>query len=206
TTSSVSPTPSQLCHLLPTGETCLHHWQTPYQQGIRTFKAKIAVFSFCQEWSIIQQLLNLLPPDCKLRLDANGGLTPDSAQQWLQRLDYYSQIEFLEQPLPPQDWTTLCKLSQTYQTPLALDESVATLSQLQACYHGGWRGIFVIKAAIAGSPRKLRQFCQTHSLDLVFSSVFETPIGMQAAFRLAQDLASPQRALGYGISHWINSL
>jgi len=32
----------------------------------------------------------------------------------------------------------------------------------------------VIKAAIAGSPSRLRQFCREHEIDAVFSSVFET--------------------------------
>jgi len=48
---------------------------------------------------------------------------------------------------------------------------------------------FVIKAAIAGSPSRLRQFCREHEIDAVFSSVFETAIGTQAALKLAVELS-----------------
>ena len=68
----------------------------------------------------------------------------------------------------------MSELSNQYSTPLALDESVATLTQMQACYQRGWQGIFVIKPAIAGFPSQLRKFCQEHKIDAVFSSVFET--------------------------------
>ncbi|HAA31219.1 MAG TPA: o-succinylbenzoate synthase, partial [Cyanobacteria bacterium UBA8553] len=89
-----------------------------------------------------------------------------------------------------------------YSTPIALDESVATIDQLEECYQKGWRGIFVIKVAIAGSPKRLRQFCQKHDIDTVFSSVFETSIGRQAALQLAAELSNPNRAVGFGVNHW----
>jgi O-succinylbenzoate synthase len=95
-------------------------------------------------------------------------------------------------------------MSWHYSTPIALDESVATLDQLEDCYKRGWRGIFVIKTAIAGSPRRLRQFCQAHAIDAVFSSVFESAIARLAALQLAAELSNPNRAIGFGVNHWFN--
>jgi O-succinylbenzoate synthase len=94
------------------------------------------------------------------------------------------------------------ELSYCYATAIALDESVATLAQLEACYQQGWRGIFVIKPSIAGSPKRLRQFCQANKIDAVFSSVFETVVGRQAVLRLASELANNNRAVGFGVNHW----
>jgi O-succinylbenzoate synthase len=82
---------------------------------------------------------------------------------------------------------------------------VATIQQLKDCFEGGWRGIYVIKAAIAGSPILLRQFCRENKIDAVFSSVFETEIGRKAVFRLAGELSNPKRALGFGIDHWFEA-
>ena len=73
---------------------------------------------------------------------------------------------------------------------------------MQACYEQGWRGIFVIKAAIAGSPSRLRQFLKTYQIDAVFSSVLETAIGRKAALKLAAELNHPHRAVGFGVEHW----
>ena len=194
-------------HLLPAGEKALTTWQT---KGIEdnfsnlgmTFKWKIGVYSLTKEIQIVKELLQVLPPNTKLRLDANGGLNIQQAKQWLNVAEQNHKIEFIEQPLPPQQFTEMLALSKDYSTPLALDESVANLKQLEECVEKGWPGILVIKAAIAGKPSLLRQFCQQHSLDLVFSSVFETEIGRQAALDLAVELGNPHRAVGFGIQYF----
>lgn len=188
--------------LLPTGEAALEGWRSLWDQGFSTFKWKIGVADVEAELEIFEQLVQVLPPEAKLRLDANGGLTPEMAIAWLEVCDR-AGVEFLEQPLAPDQFEAMLALSQRYQTPLALDESVATIDQLEARYQQGWRGVFVVKPAIAGSPRRLRQLFQQHSnLDWVFSTVFETAIGRQAGLRLAAELSQTKRAMGYGVHHW----
>lgn len=189
------------CALLPTGATALHHWQSLWAQGYRTFKWKIGVAPLGEELAQFRQLVTALPTGAKLRLDANGGLDRSQAETWLEACES-CPIEFLEQPLSIDQLDSMVELSQHYPTPLALDESVATLAQLEACHDRGWRGLFVVKPAIVGSPSRLRQFCQRHQPDLVFSSVFETAIGRRTALQLAADL-SPDRAVGFGTDHWL---
>ncbi len=189
----------QLSCLLPAGKQALETWQSGWKQGQKTFKWKIGVFS--QEDSWFEQLINQLPDDCQLRLDANGGLTFSQAEQWLQLADASGKVELIEQPLPPNQFQQMQELTVKYQTPIALDESVGTLRQLENCYQQGWRDIFVIKCAIAGSPRYLRQLCQHYKLDLIFSSVMETDVAREAALQLATELSS-HRALGFGVNHW----
>jgi len=190
-----------LSRLLPAGEMVLESWQSPYQQGQRTFKWKIGVFSVETELAWFQQWVTDLPDDVQIRLDANGGLTLPEAEKWFQNADLSGKVEFIEQPLSPTQFEQMQGLEATFKTPLALDESVGTLRQLQACYEKGWRGIFVLKGAIAGSPRLLRKICQQHQLDLVFSSVMETAVAREAVFRLAREF-NPKRALGFGIDDW----
>ena len=189
--------------LLPTGAAALEAWPLLWQAGHRTFKLKIGVSRLEQEHAQVMALRRSLPPEAKLRLDANGGLSEPEARAWLTLSDRLG-IEFLEQPLPPNQFETLMTLSQQYQTPLALDESVATVDQLKACFAQGWRSLFVVKAAIAGSPRQLRQFGQTHPVSLIFSTVFETCVGRQAILRLAQTLQAADMAIGFGVGHWFD--
>lgn len=191
-------------YLLPTGEAALRAWQTTWQQGGKTFKWKIGVSSLMEEIKIFQQLRQALPSRAKLRLDANGGLKRSEAQEWLKVCDEVGGVEFLEQPLAPGKMDEMLDLTTQYNTSLALDESVATLTQLRICYQQGWRSIYIIKPAIAGSPQLLRNFCQQHSLDTVFSSALETSIGRKAALNLAKELSSPHRALGFGVNHWFS--
>jgi o-succinylbenzoate synthase len=191
-------------YLLPAGEVALQSWQSAWNQGSRTFKWKIGVAAIADELKVFNQLIQILPPSAKLRLDANGGLTQQETHQWLKAADEAGIVEFLEQPLPPGQFDAMLEIRTRYSTPIALDESVATLTQLEECYQRGWQGVFVIKAAIAGSPKRLRQLCQDYNIDAVFSSVFESAIARQAALQLAAELSNPNRAVGFGVNHWFN--
>jgi O-succinylbenzoate synthase len=133
-----------------------------------------------------------------LRLDANGGLSYSQAKTWLEACDkvnatpdFSADIEFLEQPLPVTQFQEMVELNAIYATAIALDESAANLDRIQECYSQGWRGIFVIKPAICGSPSQLRKFC-------------ETQIGRQAGLSLARELSPNNRALGFGTDCWFD--
>ncbi|MGB5633656.1 MAG: o-succinylbenzoate synthase [Waterburya sp.] len=190
------------CYLLPAGKQALTDWKNIYQtQAVKTFKWKIGVLPSATEIEILKQLTSTFPPDIKLRLDANGGLDLPKAQQLLSVTDTLQAIEFVEQPLSPDNFAGILQLSQEHSTLLALDESVASYRQLQRAHQQGWQGVYVIKAAIMGFPSKLRQLCQDNSLDVVFSSVFETEVGRSAVLKMAQELAHP-RAVGFGVQHF----
>ena len=201
--------------LLPAGETALQALQVLWLEGYRTFKWKIGVAAIEEELKIFQQLIQAMHNLCDrekafLRLDANGGLSYSEAKTWLQACDkvkasdFSASIEFLEQPLPVTQFQEMVELNAIYATAIALDESAANLDRIQECYSQGWRGIFVIKPAICGSPSQLRKFCQTHNIDAVFSSVFETEIGRQAALNLATQLSLNKRAFGFGTDCWFD--
>jgi o-succinylbenzoate synthase len=199
--------PQDASGLLPAGEQACASWFSLWQKGHRTFKWKIGVVELELELRIFRKLVAELPEGTDLRLDANGGLTLAQAQQWLENCDRTTRInlEYLEQPLPSDRFDAMHRLSHEYRTPLALDESVATLPQLTHRHELGWRGVMVVKPAIAGYPQALRAFLQSHSVDAVFSSVFETEVGRNAALKLAQDCGN-RRAVGFGVEHWFTAV
>ena len=174
--------------LLPEGEAALEIWQQLLQEGYGTFKWKIGVDKIKTELEIFQQLVKELPTKINLRLDANGGLNFEEAKQWLEICENLNIIEFIEQPLPVDKFSEMLELSNAYSIPIALDESVANLRKMKQYYQQNWQGIFVIKPAIFGSRRELRNFCKNYSIDAVFSSVFETKIARKAALQLATEL------------------
>lgn len=175
------------------------------------YKLKVGRDPMQQELEKLEQWLERLPPGSRLRLDANGGLGLAEAHRWLMVCDRLNQdspgkIEFLEQPLPPDQHAHLVELSRQYQTPVALDESVACLEQLQAVHRSGWTGILVVKPSLVGSCIALREYLSRHpGLDLVFSSALETPIGawhgLAWAGSLQEKTACP-RAVGWGVGEF----
>lgn len=205
-------TKSNYSGLLPGGEGALLGRQILWMQGYRTFKWKIGILPFQREVRILEELVLALQQGTRdqsvsLRLDANGGLSLAEAEAWLQICDQLGGIiEYLEQPLPVTELEAMVELGTVFSTAIALDESVATLPQMQSVYRQGWRGIYVIKPCIAGSPSELRQFCNLNKIDTVFSSVFETAIGRKTALKLAADIQNPSpRALGFGVEHLLES-
>lgn len=189
--------------LLPSGAAAIGRLPALSSQGYSTFKWKIGVLPIAQEMAIWTQLMTVLPADAQIRLDANGGLTYPEAEQWLEVGDRESRIEFIEQPLAPDLISQMQELARVYNTPIALDESVATFDRIQSVYADGWRGIYVVKPGIAGFPWRLAEFITQHQLDVVFSSVMETNVGRDAAFQLASSLQL-NRSMGFGIDEWFS--
>lgn len=196
------------CQLLPGGSATVPMGLSAWAQGYRTFKLKIGVESLAIEQQRVADLQAQLPAIVRLRLDANGGLTRGQAAQWLAWCDRQNaqpdqpHIEFIEQPLPPEDELGLQQFAQQYRTPIALDESVAQLADLQTWMQRGWPGIIVVKAAILGAPDRLAQLVQATPAPLVFSTVFETPIGQWAVQQQAIALNDPNLAWGLDSAAW----
>jgi o-succinylbenzoate synthase len=199
---------SEIAALLPTGKAAIAAWKSLHETGSRTFKWKIGVGAIEDEIALFRDLYQQLPGDCKLRLDANAGLDLVQAKRWLDCLED-DAIEYLEQPLDVRSFDQMKVLGESYSTMLALDESISNLASLVDCYEKGWRGVYVIKPAIVGSPKRLQEFMQrcpmvsdrSKSIDVVFSSVFETSVGYEAGLHLGMALGC-ERALGYGTQDW----
>ncbi len=168
-------------------------------QGFRTLKWKVGVRSFARERESFLRLVEAVPPGIRWRLDANGALDFRAAEKWGSFLDG-SSVEFFEQPLPPSRTEELLRLAHSFPVPLGLDESVGTLRSLWQWNERGWPGIFVVKPALAGSPRALLSLVQQGGMRVVFSSALETAVGMKHALSVAAAANTGNRAVGWGTS------
>jgi O-succinylbenzoate synthase len=195
--------------LLPAGKAACEAADQALEAGYVAFKWKVGVLDDADEWVVLDDLLARLPGHAKLRLDANGAWTTRRAGKWLARCAE-RPIEFVEQPCfadasqgaarQSQADDALLGLATDYPTPIALDESVAGLPSLRAWLARGWRGIVVVKPALAGDPAGVLEVLAKYQADAVFSSALETGVGRQAALRMAFAFNGPQsRALGFGM-------
>jgi O-succinylbenzoate synthase len=194
--------PAQIAHLLPTGPAALAALDG-IAPGTRTVKWKIGVATVGEELGWWRDLCDRLPPEMTIRLDANGSLSEAELGAWLEGVGASGRVELIEQPLPPDQIDALLRWQARSPLPLALDEAVATVGQLAQWVRWGWRGVYVVKVAIAGDPWRLQQLCQAHQLDAIASSVFETAVGRQNALQWAMTIHNPARALGFGTAGWL---
>lgn len=163
----------------------------------RTFKCKIGCSSFSEEKEAFRLFYEMLPEGANLRLDANGAFSLEEAKEWLKFLDDY-RIQFLEQPLPKGQEPLMAELAGDYQTPIALDESVLNGDDFQNVCESGWPFWMVIKPLLMGDVDRFKKLREQCDLPIVYSSVFETAIGVEAALALAASDRRNNYALGFG--------
>jgi O-succinylbenzoate synthase len=184
--------------LLPAGRAALAVLPGKLEQGFLSFKWKVGVNRPEEELGVLDDLLGLLPAYTRLRLDANGAWDRRAAGKWLAHCAE-RPVEFVEQPAAPEAVDTLLGLAEDFPVTLALDESVTGLAAAREWRDRGWRGVFVIKPALAGPLDELAAWAKESQADLVLSSAIETALGRAAILRfaLAHDLTT--RALGFGV-------
>lgn len=183
--------------LLPAGGEAVRRARELWEAGYRTFKWKIAVHPFAAEREWFRRLRDAVPAGAAWRLDANGGLDRKTALKWGMEIED-SGVEFLEQPLPVRSGSDLEKLASEFPVPIALDESVGTIESLREWIGRRWKGVFVIKPALAGSPSVLLELLRETDAKCVFSSALETVVGMKGALRVAFSTEQEPRAVGWG--------
>ena len=92
--------------------------------GFRCVKLKIGAIDFAKELDLIQHIRkHFSREEVELRVDANGGFTPDVALERLQELARYD-IHSIEQPIMAHQWSEMAQLCQLSPLPIALDEEL----------------------------------------------------------------------------------
>ncbi|WP_259720605.1 o-succinylbenzoate synthase [Synechococcus sp. CS-1328] len=146
-------------------------------------KWKVAASPDPLERQVLEQLLERLPADARLRLDANGGWSRATATAWAKRLAEEPRLEWLEQPLEPFDLEGHEALARLL--PVALDESLQRRPELRQ----RWPGWQVRRPSQEGDPRPLLAALAGGAgvpvPPLVFSTAFETGIGQRWLGHLA---------------------
>ena len=190
--------------LLPAGRQALALLPSKLEAGYLAFKWKVGVGAVDDELGLFDDLLGALPAYARLRLDANGAWDRRQAARWLARCAE-RPVEFVEQPVRPDDESTLRGLADDYPVTLALDESVTGLAAARHWQELGWRGVFVIKPALAGPLPELIEWVGRTRADVVLSSAIETALGRTAILRAALTQPLTKRALGFGIGEMFGS-
>jgi o-succinylbenzoate synthase len=169
--------------LLPAGEAMLADLDVLLQGAAAaaplTVKWKVAAAADGLERQWLERLLERLPADGRLRLDANGGWDRTTAAAWAGRLARESRLEWLEQPLAAGDQKGLVQLA--LGIPVALDESLRQRPELRH-HWGGWQ---VRRPSQDGDPRPLLGQLLRGVPRLMLSTGFETGIGARWTAHLA---------------------
>tara|TARA_B100000700_G_C15024273_1_gene847331 strand:- start:1390 stop:2358 length:969 start_codon:yes stop_codon:yes gene_type:complete len=144
-----------------------------------TFKIKVAIESIKEERNLLMKIFKEMPENAKLRIDANGGWSRIEANAMADYLRNEPKLEWIEQPLPPNDIEGLLKLKN--KIPVALDESLLDLPSLRST----WPSWQIRRPLIEGDPRSIMKDMNKNSSFIVISTAFETGIGSRWVKHLA---------------------
>ncbi len=98
--------------------------ETKLKAGFHCVKLKIGAIDFNKELDLIKHIREAFDKNTiELRVDANGGFSPDNAMERLEALAKYD-IHSIEQPIKQHQWGEMARLCKETPLPIALDEEL----------------------------------------------------------------------------------
>lgn len=105
-------------------EEMLERMEQKLAAGFHCVKLKIGAIDFEEEISLIRRLRQRFDAgQIELRVDANGGFSPQEAPRVLERLAAFD-IHSIEQPIRQGQWEEMARLCAATPLPIALDEEL----------------------------------------------------------------------------------
>lgn len=123
--------------------------------------------------------------DAKIRVDANAGWKPDEAIEKINELAEYD-IEFVEQPIDPEDKEGLKKIKKSVNVPIIIDEHLMTSKDILK-FVGLCDGINIKLAKCGGIREASRMIhvARSHDLLVMIGCMIESSVGITAAAHIA---------------------
>lgn len=173
--------------------------------GFRCVKLKIGAIDFAKELDLIQHIRkHFSREEVELRVDANGGFTPDVALERLQELARYD-IHSIEQPIMAHQWNEMAQLCQLSPLPIALDEEligvnstdekIRLLDTIKPQY-------IILKPSLHGGVAGTREWialANERGIGSWITSALESNIGLNAIAQLAADIYGSKITMPQGL-------
>lgn len=179
--------------------------QAKLDQGFHCVKLKIGAIDFDRELDLVRHIRECFGPErVELRVDANGGFTPENALSRLEALARYD-IHSCEQPIQPRQWTAMAQLCRESPLPIAFDEELIgvndreekarLLDELRPAY-------LVLKPSLHGGMLGCREWiamARQRGIGSWITSALESNIGLNAVAQLCADVYGPHVTMAQGL-------
>ena len=188
-----------------TFEEMYHRIEEKIQAGFHCVKLKIGAIDWEREISLIQFIRqHFSKQQIELRVDANGGFTPQEAMRKLEQLATYD-IHSIEQPIKQHQWKEMAQLCKESPLPIALDEELIGVNDkaskvnlldtirpqyiiLKPSLHGGMHG-----------SEEWIQLAREREIGSWITSALESNIGLNAIAHFAAKTYGPHITMPQGL-------
>ena len=173
--------------------------------GFHCVKLKIGAIDFEKELRLIQHIRqHFSRREVELRVDANGGFTPDNAMQRLEALAKYD-IHSIEQPIRQHQWKEMAQLCKNSPLPIALDEEligVNDLTEKNGLLDTIQPQYIILKPSLHGGISGTREWiklAKERGIGSWITSALESNIGLNAIAQLTADIYGPHITMAQGL-------
>ena len=158
------------------------------EKGFTSIKLK-ADGDFPNDIERIQGILEMLPSEGKLRVDANQGwINFNRAGRVLREVEYNAKLEYIEQPVLRERPEDLRKISDTFGIPVFADEAVETPRHAMYLLQTGLVDGLCIKLAKCGSLADgvlIAKMAALHHVPVTPVCAYATSFGATAELHMA---------------------
>ncbi|MGX5694854.1 o-succinylbenzoate synthase [Agromyces soli] len=173
--------------------------------GCRTAKVKVASSdqTLAQDVARVRAVREVLGPEGRVRLDANGGWNVDEAEHAIHAMAEFD-LEYVEQPCPTVPELAEIRRRVKYMgVPIAADESVRRAADPLAVAAAGAADLVVVKAQPLGGIRRALEIlaaarAAAPGLGVNASSALDTSVGLAMGAHLAAALPELEFDCGLG--------
>lgn len=175
------------------------------KSGFHCVKLKIGAIDFFKELDLIKRIRQVYSKEqIELRVDANGGFTPENAMSRLEALAQYD-IHSIEQPIRQHQWPKMASLCRESPLPIALDEEligVNVRSMKQALLDTIRPQYIVLKPSLHGGIYGCREWIQMASergIGSWITSALESNVGLSAIAHFCAKTYGPGVSMPQGL-------
>ncbi|MBG6237304.1 O-succinylbenzoate synthase [Mycetocola sp. CAN_C7] len=175
--------------------------------GCRTAKVKVAERgqTLVEDVARVRAVRDLMGPEGRIRVDANGGWNVDEAEHAIHALAEFD-LEYVEQPCDTvPELVEIRRRTKYMGVPIAADESVRKAADPLVVARAGAADILVLKAQPLGGIRRSLEIIAEARLPVVVSSALDTSVGLSMGAWLAAAVPQLEYDCGLGTASLLSA-
>ena len=188
-----------------TYEEMLARLEEKLKAGFHCVKLKIGAIDFFKELDLIKRIREVYNKEqVELRVDANGGFSPEDAMSRLEALAQYD-IHSIEQPIKQHQWRKMAELCRESPLPIALDEEligVNVRSMKEALLDTIRPQYIILKPSLHGGMygcQEWIQLAEQRGIGSWITSALESNVGLNAIALFCARMYGPDVKMPQGL-------
>ncbi len=164
----------------------IHGLHNP-NDGFDIIKIKLGYRNIYDDIKKMEELSNIYGEKVKFRIDANGQLDLVKAIRFCKSMEKFN-IDYIEQPIAPDNFEDLAELRLHTKIKVAVDESIVDIFSAYKLIDNQCADIFVIKPMTLGkysTINKIIEIAKENEIECIITNMFDSAVNRMACMHFA---------------------